>query len=406
MAWYRFTGNSSLGHPIQGQYKADSELTLVSRLHSAGVTAVSIKKVYFFQVCAIELKRFASHFFPISKADVSLFYYQLADMLEVGMPLKQALLVIANHLNNPRFVRIIHDIIANLSKGALFSEALSKHERLFSLVTIRLVIFAQSKEELAAMLRYCDQSLRRSTFMKKVFFVAMPQLSMMIVFCLALLFLRLHYLESFKYAIFVFKNPLPPVIRIFDFMTGLFTLHLLRTIIITFFVFFGLKLLVRFSKHVRFFYHAILCYFPVVSGVILAVERERLSLLYSVLLKGGASTQKCVHYSAAVIDNLFFQRRVKAMSLAVQRGDMFSSALRFFRVFNAAEVQMIALGAISNSLIKTFERIYSVSQLILERRLLLLLEFIRLMLYIVNTTLFFFAIYVTETLFYYPGIQH
>ena len=105
------------------------------------------------------------------------------------------------------------------------------------------------------------------------------------------------------------------------------------------------------------------------------------------------------------IRHLFFQRRVKAMSQAVQGGEGFSNALRYFRIFNSAEVQMIALGALSNSLVKTFERIYSVSQMVLERRLFLLLEFVRLGLYILNTTLFFFAIFVTETLFYYPGIH-
>lgn len=407
MAWYSFTGKNSLGHRIQGRYHirndVNSELALMSRLHSAGVTAVSINKISFFRVCLIKLTGFASRFFPISKSNLSLFYYQLADMLEAGVPLKNALLIIANHLSNPRFIQIIRDVAASLAKGYTFSDALSKHERLFSLVTVRLVSFAQSKEELTAMLRYCDQSMQRSTFLKKLLLVVMPQLSITIVFFMILLFLRIRYLPSFNYAIFVFKNPVPLVIHIFDFITSMFTVNILKTIGMGFIVFFGCKLLVYFSKKVRFFYHAFLCYFPVVSGVILAVERERLSLLYSVLLKGGASTQKCAQYSAAVINNLFFQRRVKAMSLAVQQGDSFSGALRFFRLFNSAEVQMIALGALSNSLVKTFERIYSVSQVVLEKKLLLLIEFVRFSLYILNTTLFFFAIFVTETLFYYPG---
>ena len=403
MAWYRFAGNNSLGHPIQGQYNADSELTLVSRLHSAGVTAVSIQKIHFFRACWIESKRFASRFFPISKSDISLFYYQLADMLEVGIPLKNALLVIANHLHNPWLIRIIQDIITNLSKGASFAEALGQHERIFSVVTVRLISLAQSKEELMAILRYCDQSIQRSTFAKKVLFVAMPQFSIMIVFFMALLFLRLRYLSAFNYAIFVFHNPTPMIIHIFSFITGMFTTDLLKTICIVLIVLLGFKWLIYFSKKIRLFYHAILCYLPVISGVVLAVERERLALLYSVLLKGGASTQKCTQYSAAVIGNLFFQRRVKAMSGAVHQGEAFSNALQYFHIFGSAEVQMIVLGAVSNSLAKTFERIYSVSQLVLERKLLLLIEFVRLALYILNTTLFFFTIFVAETLFFYPG---
>lgn len=403
MAWYTFTGRSMLGHPIQGQYNAETELALVSRLQAAGVTGASIRKVGALQACFIELKRLAARFFPVKKSDLSLFYYQLADMLEIGIPLKDALVVIANHLNNPRLIQIIHDISASLARGASFSEALQKHEKLFSAVTLQLISFAHTKEELTALLRYCDQSMQRMTFARKVLFVAMPQLSITVILFMALFFLRFHYLAEFYYAISVFRNPIPLAITYFDVITSLLSIHLLQTVMVVFFAFFGFKLLIAFSKTARLFYHAVLCYFPVISGVILAVERERLSLLYSVLLKGGASTQKCAQYSIAVIHNLLFRRRVKAMSAAVHRGEIFSNTLRYFRIFSAAEVQMIALGAASNSLVKTFERIYSVSQLILERRLLLLIEFVRLGLYILNTLLFFFAIFVAETLFFYPG---
>lgn len=405
MAWYSFTGNNTLGHPIQGRYNAESELVLMGRLQAAGITAVSFKKLSFFQASLVELKQFGGRIFPVKKTDLSIFYYQLADMLEAGIPLKNALFVIANHLNNPRLIQVIHDIIANLAKGASFSEALQKYERLFSSVTLQLISFAQSKEELTAILRYCDQSIRRMTFARKVFFVAMPQFSIMIVLFMALFFLRFHYLRDFYYAISVFKNPVPITIRCFDIITGLLSIHLLKTISIIFFALFGFKILIFFSKKARLFYHAILCYFPVVAGVILAVERERLALLYSVLLKGGTSVQKCAHFSVAVVNNLFFRRRVKRMSTAVHRGEIFSNTLRYFHIFSSAEVQMIALGAASNSLVKTFERIYSISQMILERRLLLLLEFIRLVLYILNASLFFFGVYVTETLFFYPGVR-
>jgi type IV pilus assembly protein PilC len=406
MAWYSFAGNNALGNPIQGQCYAESELELTGRLHVAGISAVSTKKLPFLKVCLLNIKNVLSRFYPVKKMDLALFYYQLADLLEVDIPLKNALFVIANHLNNPRLVRVIHDVMANLSRGLSFSEALSKHQRLFSAVTVRLISFAQSKQELMAILYYCDQAMRRSTFAKRVVFVAMPQLSLTLVFFMVLLFLRERYLVAFNYAIYVFREPTPIVIRLFDTITGLFSVHILKTISVIFLMVFGVKLLIALSSRVKLFYHALLCYCPIVSGVILAVERERLSLLYSVLLKGGASAQKCAQCSIAVVTNLFFRRRVSAMSATVQQGESFSNTLQFFHIFNAAEVQMITLGAVSNSLVKAFERIYSVSQIMLERRLLLLIEFTRLCLYILNSLLFFFAIYVTETLFYYPGSAH
>lgn len=403
MAWYQFKGSNSLGNPVQGKYNTDSTLTLMNRLQSAGISSVSIEKMNVFQAIFINVKNIVSRFFPVKKTELALFYDQLANLLEVEIPIKHALFIIVSYLNNPRLVRIIHDLINHLSRGASFSESLRQHQGIFSSETVRLISFAQSKEELIAILRYCDQAMQRLTFMKRVFFVIMPQCSLTMVFFVALLFLRERYLASFNYAIYVYKQSVPTVIRIFDVVTGLFTTHIIKTIIFFLLSAFAIKLLISFSQKVRFFYHTILCYFPVISGVILATERERLSLLYSVLLKGGASAQKCAQCGVAVVGNLFFRRRVKSMSIAVQQGESFSNVLRFFRIFNAAEVQMISLGAVSNSLVKAFERIYSLCQIMLERRLLMLIEFARLLLYIFNTVLFFFVIYVAETLFYYPG---
>ncbi len=405
MTWYNFRGKNQSGHLVQGQYNADSELILTGRLQTSGILVLSIEKMSFLQVFFIFLKKFLGWFFPIRKFDLSMFYYQLAGMLEVGIPIRNALLIISAHLSNPKLVCVVRDITENLSKGLSFAEALKKHERLFSSSILQLISFAHTREELAAILKYCDQSTKRVSFSQKLFLVAMPQLSIALVLLSGLLFLRLHYLKDFYYALYVFHNPTPGIIKFFDMITALFTVHLLKTIAVILFLLTGLKLLVRFYKKARFVYDTILCYLPVVSGVVLAVERERLSLLYAVLLKGGTSVQKCVHYSVAVINNLFFKQRVRAMSTAILRGEIFSNTLKRFHIFSAAEVQMITLGAVSNNLSKTFERIYGVSQMILEKRSLLMIEFVRLGLYLFNTALFFFMVYVAEALFFYPGIH-
>lgn len=403
MTWFTFTCNDPLGDRVCGQHHSDSELDLISRLHAIGMTQVSIQKMSFLQTGWHAIKAFASQFVPVRKLDLSIFYYQLADMLEIGIPLKQALLVIANHLQHPKFIRIIHHIVAGLSKGLSFAEALHQHKRLFSVTTLQLIALAHTKEELTGILRYCDQSMRRMTFVSKLLFVVLPQISITVILFLILLFIRFHYLSSFYYALSIFRNPVPVIIHVFDIFTGMLTVNLLRTIGLVAAFFILCRLVVVIFKKARFIFDAFLYFTPIVGGVIAALERERLSLLYSVLLKGGSSVQQCAQYSTAVVRNLFFKHRVQAMALAIYRGDSFSSVLKYFHIFGAAEVQMIALGATSNSLVKTFSRLYAISQMMLERKLMVFLECIRFLLYLLNITLVFFIIFVIETLFFYPG---
>ncbi len=403
MAWYSFSGRNPQGDIVEGRYQANTEAALELRLQAAGITVLSVRRLGFLQACCLNIKHFLSFFVPIRKTDLSLFYYQLADLLAVDISLKNALFLIANHVSNPRLARVIHQMIQHLAHGLSLADAMRKHSKLFSTVAINLIDFSRSKEELAGILRYCDQAIRRSYFIRRLLLLIMPQLSLMAVFFLVLLYLRKRYLSDFNYAIYVFRQSPPVVIDVFDTVTSLLSVHLMTTMATTIGVACCLKIVLSWSKKLRWLYHAGLCCLPIASGVVMALERERLSLLYSVLLRGGSNVQKCAKSAAAVVNNLHFRLRVEAMSLAIEQGSAFPSALRMYKIFNAAEVQMITLGTMSHSLAQAFDRIYSISQIILERKLQWLMEFIRFSLYMINTASFFFVIYVAETLFYYPG---
>ena len=142
-----------------------------------------------------------------------------------------------------------------------------------------------------------------------------------------------------------------------------------------------------------------------VGSLIAAFERERLALLYTILLGNGTSTQRCAYYSITIIHNLVLKGHAEKMHALIQRGEDFSVALRKCKVFSNVEVQLIALGVVANSLKQTFRRLHHISTRTLERKLLLFLEALRFLSYLFNVGLFLFSIVVAETLFFYPGLH-
>lgn len=405
MAWFRFTGKNSLGNAVQGQHKANSELELTAHLKSLGIVVVSIQSISHLKVFWLLCMGLIYSVIPIRKINLSVFYYQLAGMLSMGMSIKNSLLVIISHLSNPRFIKILEDVLDKLSKGYDFHHAMKSHKSIFSDVMVNLISLAHSRNELVAVLHYCDQAMQRFVFIRKLLYIITPQLALMAIFIAILIFARYNYLADFRFAIYVFSNPEPVTIKIFAFLTGLITVHLVGFCVGVILFFIIMNFLLKKITFLRYCYDGFLLCIPVVRGVLLAKERERLALIYSVLLEGGATIQKCAKYSAAVVVNTYFKRKVIKMAVAVNQGDSFSEVLKRFNIFSSAEVQLIALGVVSCTLPKTFNRVYSVSQMVLEKKFAVLTESTRILMYALNVTLLLFTAVVLQQLFFYPGIR-
>ena len=405
MAWFHFTGKNSLGNAVQGKHKANNQLELTAHLRTLGIATVTIKQVGSLKVFWLLCKSLFFGLMPIRKMNLSIFYYQLAGMLAMGMSIKNSLLVISSHLNNPRFIRIIDDVLEKLGKGYDFHFAMQRHKTIFSTVMVNLISLARSRTELVAVLQYCDQAVQRFVFIRKLLYIITPQLALMAVFIAILIFARYHYLADFQYAIYVFGNSEPVTIKAFTFLTGLVTVHLLGFCVGIVLFFISMHFMLKKIKFLRYFYDGFLLCVPVLRGVLIAKERERLALIYSVLLSGGTTVQKCAQYSAMVVVNTYFKRKVLKMARAVNQGDSFSEVLKRFKIFGSAEVQLIALGVVSCALPKTFERVYSVSEMILEKKFALLTESARVCMYALNVSLLLFTSLVIQQLFFYPGVH-
>jgi type II secretory pathway component PulF len=402
MAWYYFKGKNALGHTVQGQYQVDNEFVLTARLKSFGVMPVVVRKMSAWRALYLQIKQKIFYFFPIPRMYLSVFYYQLAGMLAIDISIKNALLVMTNHLSHPRFIGVINDMLDHLNKGHSLAYSMSRHPSVFSPERVRLIHLAQTKEELIAVLRYCDQGLQQFSFFRKIIYLIIPQLAIMAAIFACLLFMRIHYLPDFQYSIYVFGNPEPYVISLFTVLTNLLASHVLLNIAVIFALCCVLRFVFSRLSFLRYYYHAFLLCLPVVRGLILVKERERLALLYSVLTKDGLTLQKCAQYAGDIVVNSYFQKRVREMAREISVGESFPETLKRLGIFSSAELQLLSLGIVSHSIAESFHRVYGIAQMALEKKLVLLTEFSRLSMYAINVSLFLFSAYVLEVLFFYP----
>jgi len=93
--------------------------------------------------------------------DVTQFSRQLAGLLHAGLPLLQALELIANSHTRPAMKRIVGTIAADISIGMHFSVALKRYPRSFSTLYCQLLRLGEASGSLAAVLtRLADERER------------------------------------------------------------------------------------------------------------------------------------------------------------------------------------------------------------------------------------------------------
>lgn len=79
------------------------------------------------------------YFLKVSSKDKGFFFRQLSTMLESGLPIAQALTIIASQTKKQGFKKVINEIIEDIESGISFSTAIANHPNIFSKFEIAIV---------------------------------------------------------------------------------------------------------------------------------------------------------------------------------------------------------------------------------------------------------------------------
>src|SRR5688572_28350079 len=123
MAKFVWEGTTRAGESRRGTIEAPDETAAANRLRADQITVKKVKK----QRADINIKIGTG----VTSNDLKIFTRQLAVMIDAGLPLVQALDILANQTENVHFARVLASVKQTVEQGATFSEALRKHPRVF-----------------------------------------------------------------------------------------------------------------------------------------------------------------------------------------------------------------------------------------------------------------------------------
>ena len=159
-----FTAKVVGGKTIQDTRFADSELGLVSQLRKEGLVVISIAPA-----SALSKPSRTKRGKRVKVRDLAILCRQLSTMLEAGLPVLESLDGIGDQIENEGLGNVLTQVSSDIEAGSTLSQALAKHERIFSVLFVAMVKAGEESGALPAVLgRLADYLEARDALTKKI----------------------------------------------------------------------------------------------------------------------------------------------------------------------------------------------------------------------------------------------
>jgi type II secretory pathway component PulF len=298
---------------------------------------------------ALDLSRFV-RFGPrrISSKDILAMTTQLSTALRAGLPLLNGLELIREQQHKTAMKEMMGQLVNGVSSGQSLSEAMAKHEKVFSPLYLSMIrvgetggILDETSAQLGMMLGR-DEKIKTS--MKNasaypIFVLCIGLVSVIII----ITWILPKILETVTGGISVFPLPTRILMAVSGLTKGLFTTFygwLVIALIVS-----GLYYLIRWTKSEgRIKWDAFKLKIPILGSVLQSIAVGRFARTLGALTKGGVIILEALSVVRDTLGNELLGREIDAVAEKVRRGEPLAGPLGESGYFPPLLVQITSIG--------------------------------------------------------------
>ncbi len=346
---FQYVAYTSDRRIVKGMIDVASELAAEQALIKQGYQPITLKSMT--KMPAME--QIFPSLFKVKPKEVIMFSRQLATLLEAGISVVPALQMIQEQTGNRLFRSVILTILSDLRAGSSFSDALSKHTKIFGRVYYRLVAVGEQTGGLEASLKQAAKYIEKEVVAKKkvkraltypviVLVVALIVISVLVVFVLPSMISMFSSLNV--------KLPWPTrmLIALMGFLTA-YKLYLFLGVVA---LVVGGLIAMRQPK-ARYKIDGFMLKAPVIGIVNLMNEMARLSQTVAILLHAGLALPDIIEMARETTSNRVLRDALADVRRELVQGEGLSGPMGKKKVFPRLLVQMVMVGEESGNLEST-----------------------------------------------------
>ena len=349
MAAYSYKGISKTGKEVKGVREAVSRQVLTSELLSEGIFVSSISDMREKQPFFAKLQEIFA-----KKLNLSDTFFQLSLLLRSGIPLVEALKIVAKSTKEQHLKNALLESASKVSEGMRFSDSLSKYPKIFEPMYVNLIKASEQVGKLAAILAdiaVYEEDKRKNTDKIKT---AMVYPMTILVMGFAVLGFLLAFVVPKMESIFAsMKQQIPASTQFLLHVSDFVSEYGLVLLLFIMFIIFSIRYLYRNNNKFRLALDKKLFKINLVSHV----SVSKFAHVLSFQLKEGLPLTDALHYASLVIDNKYMYNIVSQVRESVQAGTKFSVAVRNAGIFPELFSAAVSTGESSGNMPELLERV-------------------------------------------------
>ncbi|MGZ4964628.1 MAG: type II secretion system F family protein [Limisphaerales bacterium] len=341
--------DSTSGREINSVIDASSESNAVATLLNRNLLVVSIQEKI--------SKKGKSAGGSVPLADLVMFTRQLATMIDAGLAMVQSLQALAEQSTNKMMREVIKDISSRLESGDSFSDALSKHPKVFDKLYYCMVGAGEKGGLLAEILSRLATYLENTARLRKKVKSAMMYPTIVSVIAIGItIFLLVKVVPVFSDIFNSLGGKLPTptqyLINVSNALQHYFLLFILGAGGIV-----GGWLYFIKTPTGRAFWDAKRIKLPIFGQIAHKICLARFARTLASLVRSGVPILEVLQIVRNTVGNVVMEKAILAATDDIERGESISDALAKHPVFPTMIIRMITAGEQTGKIDSMLERV-------------------------------------------------
>ena len=355
---FKFEAKDAAGKMVKGSVAADSQSDVLADLRRRNLTPVGVTKsggLADLWAAANGKKKATKS--SVKKGELEVFTRQLATMLGAGIPMLEALEILADQAESPGFAFCLDKVVEDIRSGSDLSKALEVHKKVFSHIYVSMIRAGEVSGQIDTILQRLAEYLEAAAHLRNEIKSAMtyPVISLFLVIGIAS-FLMIGIVPSFKPVFESLEVELPGltvvIMDIAFFMRDFWYLIFGGA----FAAFVGIKAASRTPRGALIKDH-IMLRIPVFGVLFKKVALSRFARTFSTLVKSGVPILGAMEIVSDTSGNLVISNIVDAARDSVRNGESLSDPFTKSSVFPPMVTKMMAIGERAGALDALLEKI-------------------------------------------------
>ncbi|QDG33435.1 type II secretion system F family protein [Alteromonas mediterranea] len=346
MPQFSYAGKSAQGGPLKGIIEAASAQAAAQALLSQNIVPISIEETKKSnasnELGGLDIGRLLEK--RVGLDEMIIFSRQMYSLLKAGIPIIRAIKGLSENASHKRFQEILKDIADQLEQGRSLSSAMVKYEKVFTRLTISVVVVGENTGKLDdVFLQLALYFEREQETRKRIKSALRYPTFVLIALAIAMFILNLFVVPVFTQMFERFDTELPIMTRVLIGTSNFFVNYWWLILIVLIATIISAKQYVN-STNGRLKWDKFKLKLPVVGSIIERSLLARYSRSFSMILRAGVPLTAGLSLTADAVDNAHMQMRIKAMRQGIEKGDSLLRVSKNSELFSTLVLQMIAVG--------------------------------------------------------------